>query len=33
MPKVAFELGHVGIQVPLHQMAETICRLAKEKRG
>ena len=33
MPKVAFELGHVQHQVPLHLMAETICRLADEKRG
>ena len=33
MPKVAFELGHVQHQVPLHLMAETICRLAGEKRG
>ncbi|TVR33308.1 MAG: chemotaxis response regulator protein-glutamate methylesterase [Spirochaetaceae bacterium] len=32
MPRVAFELGHVTQQVALHQMAETICRLAKEQR-
>lgn len=30
MPKVAFELGHIMEQVPLHQMAETICRIAKD---
>ena len=32
MPRVAFELGHVTRQVALHQMAETICGLAKEQR-
>jgi two-component system chemotaxis response regulator CheB len=32
MPKVAFELGHVGQQVPLAEMAETISRLAKQHR-
>jgi two-component system, chemotaxis family, protein-glutamate methylesterase/glutaminase len=32
MPKVAFELGHVGQQVPLSEMAETISRLAKQYR-
>jgi two-component system chemotaxis response regulator CheB len=32
MPKVAFELGHVGQQVGLSEMAATICRLAKQHR-
>lgn len=32
MPKVAWELGHVQQQVPLHQLAETISRLAREHR-
>jgi two-component system chemotaxis response regulator CheB len=33
MPKVAFENGFVQRQIPLNQMAETICRLAKEANG
>lgn len=33
MPKVAFENGFVGKQVPLTEMAETICRLVKEAKG
>jgi len=33
MPKVAFELGHVGEQVALADMAATICRLAKQHRA
>jgi two-component system chemotaxis response regulator CheB len=32
MPKVAFELGHVGQQVPLGEMASVISRLAKQYR-
>lgn len=32
MPKVAFELGHVGQQVPLSEMAATISRLARQYR-
>jgi two-component system, chemotaxis family, protein-glutamate methylesterase/glutaminase len=32
MPKVAFELGHLTMQVALPKMAETICKLAKESR-
>jgi two-component system, chemotaxis family, protein-glutamate methylesterase/glutaminase len=32
MPKVAFELGHVGQQVSLSDMAATISRLAKQHR-
>jgi two-component system, chemotaxis family, protein-glutamate methylesterase/glutaminase len=32
MPKVAFELGHVGQQVPLSEMASVISRLAKQYR-
>jgi two-component system, chemotaxis family, protein-glutamate methylesterase/glutaminase len=32
MPKVAFELGHVGQQVSLGDMAATISRLAKQYR-
>ena len=32
MPKVAFELGHLTMQVPLSKMAETVCRIAKEHR-
>lgn len=32
MPKVAFELGHVSEQVPLSQMHERICQLAKARR-
>jgi two-component system chemotaxis response regulator CheB len=32
MPKVAFELGHVGQQVGLTDMAATISRLAKQYR-
>ncbi len=32
MPKVAFELGNLTMQVSLSKMAETVCRLAKERR-
>jgi chemotaxis response regulator CheB len=32
MPKVAFEMGHVGQQVGLADMAATISRLAKQYR-
>jgi len=32
MPKVAFEMGHVGEQVALADMAATISRLAKQHR-
>jgi two-component system, chemotaxis family, protein-glutamate methylesterase/glutaminase len=32
MPKVAFELGHVGQQVSLADMSATISRLAKQQR-
>ncbi len=32
MPRVAWELGHVQQQIPLHEMAETISRLAREQR-
>jgi two-component system chemotaxis response regulator CheB len=32
MPKIAFELGHLSMQVALPKMAETVCRLAKERR-
>jgi len=32
MPKVAFEAGYVSHQLPLHEIAGAICRLAKEQR-
>lgn len=32
MPRVAWELGHVQQQIPLHQLAETITRFAREQR-
>jgi two-component system chemotaxis response regulator CheB len=33
MPKVAYELGFVQHQVPLHEIASMLCSLAKEKRS
>lgn len=33
MPKVAYELGYIQHQVPLHEIAGTMCALAKEKRS
>jgi two-component system chemotaxis response regulator CheB len=33
MPKVAFDNGFVQKQVPLQEIAPTICRLAKEANG
>jgi two-component system chemotaxis response regulator CheB len=32
MPRVAYELGHVQEQVPLHKMARRICDIAKTSR-
>jgi two-component system, chemotaxis family, protein-glutamate methylesterase/glutaminase len=33
MPRVAFELGNLTMQVSLSKMAETVCRIAKEHRS